>query len=92
MPNPGRRNFPTVIPFAPDDDDDDAAARRTFLANRTVMALITVSISWDHQENHDDARRAREARYISGSISEDDVDDESRRWVLGRRGGGVDDE
>ncbi len=80
MPNPGSRNFPTVTPFVAEDEDDEDAARRTFLANRNVMELITVSISWDHHENHDDARRAREARYISGSISEEDDDDDVSRW------------
>ena len=53
MPNPGSRNFPTVTQFAAEDDeDDDDASRSTFLANRNVMELITVSISWDHHENH----------------------------------------
>ena len=72
MPNPGNRNFPIIVAAPPVGEDVE---ERTFLAKRNVMELTTVSISWDHHENHDDARSATEARYISGSISEEEDDD-----------------
>lgn len=57
-----------------------------------VIELTTVRMSWDHQENHDDARSARAVRYISGSMSWADVDDDDdRRRLGGRRRGGDDD-
>jgi len=55
-------------------------------------------MSWDHQENHDDARSARAVRYISGSMSwgddveDEDEDDDDRRRLGGRQRRGGDDD
>ena len=102
MPSPGRRNLPIAAPPPPTAGVAGAPAR-TLRANAKVIELTTVRMSWDHQENHDDARSARAVRYISGSMSrgddvedededdDDDDDDDDRRRLGGRRRGGDDD-
>ena len=64
---PGKKNLAAILPNS--SGPGPAWACITFLAKTNVIEDTTVKISWDHQANHDEARRAWDVRSISGSSS-----------------------
>ena len=61
MPNPGKKNLDATL-LNEIEPPNDCVVSITLLANRNVMELMTVSMTCDHHENHDDARNTLDVR------------------------------
>ena len=61
MPNPGKRNLDATVLNEIEEPNGDCASI-TLRANRNVMELMTVRMTCDHHENHDDARNTLDVR------------------------------